>query len=107
MRITKIIGLIKNSKKLIIFEGTGCDWLSDGVAGIYPVFNNKEVSADLICDMYDLNASKLNIRNTVLPIAYNYADSCEDEKLITKSEIEFVHKGKHLSLCNITRYCFC
>lgn len=94
MRITKIIGQIKNSKKLIIFEGKDCDWLSDGVAAIYPVFSSKVVSADLICDMYDLDASKLNIRNTVLPTAYNYADSCENEKQVEKSEIEIIRKGK-------------
>ena len=96
MRITKIIGQIKNSKKLIIFEGKDCDWLSDGVAAIYPVFSSKVVSADLICDMYDLDASKLNIRNTVLPTAYNYADSCENEKQVEKSEIEIIRKGKCL-----------
>ena len=97
MKTKKIIDLIKQSKILNIFEGKDCEWLSDGVAGIYPVFNGTEVGADLICDMYDLDTNKLNIRNTLLPTAYNYADSCENEKQISKSEIELVHKGKHLT----------
>lgn len=97
MKITKIIGLIKKSKKLIIFEGKDCDWLSDGVAAIYPVFNSvSEVSVDLICDMYDLDISKLVVQNTLLPTAYDYADSCENEKEVPKSKIEIVHSGKHL-----------
>lgn len=96
MRITKIIGLIKKSKKLMFFEGKDCDWLSDGEAGIYPAFNVKDVSIGLICDMYDLDASKFIIRNNVLPTAYNYADNCENEKQITKSVIEIVHRSKHL-----------
>lgn len=96
MRITKIIGLIKKSKKLMFFEGKDCDWLSDGVAAIYPAFHSKEASAVLICDMYDLDTSKINVRNTVLPTAYNYADNCENEKQIFKSKIEFIYKGMHL-----------
>ena len=50
MKTKKIIDLIKQSKILNIFEGKDCEWLSDGVAGIYPVFNGTEVGADLICD---------------------------------------------------------
>ena len=96
MKITKIIGLIKKSKKLMFFEGKDCDWLSDGEEGIYPASHSKEASAVLICDMYDLDTSKISVRNTVLPTAYNYADSCENENLISKSEIEIVHKGEHL-----------
>lgn len=96
MKIKKIVTLIKDSKCLTIYDGKDCQWLSDGVSCLYPVFKNTEVSPEFFCDVHDLDTQKLTIRNLALPICFNYADVCENEKQISKCKIELVYNGKHL-----------
>lgn len=96
MKIKKIIELIKKNKNLVIYEGKNCDWLSDGAGAIYPALKSKDITADIICDMYDISPSDITIRNTVLPTALDYADCCECENQVEHNSIAIVCGGKQL-----------
>ena len=100
MKIKKIIDLIKKRKIMHIFEGSSYKWLSDGFA-IYPLFDLPEVTAEIICAMYDITPKemeKMAIKTDPLPKVFNFKDCDENEQLTAKSTIEIAYHGKPLIL---------
>lgn len=98
MKIKKIIDFIKKSNKMYIFEGEDCQWLSDGFS-IYPLFEMPAVDSVSLCTMYDITrkqAAKLLITESLLPTAYDFSDSVENEQLVIESPIELVSGDKTL-----------
>lgn len=57
MEIKKIINFCKKRGVLYLFDGDGCQWISDGIA-VYPLFNLPIFDEESILKAYDISGKK-------------------------------------------------
>ena len=81
MKIKEIINLCKKSNRLIIYEDTECQWLSDGSA-IYPLYGLPKFNIESLCRTFDIDvkkAEKMQITDEPLPECYDFSNLTRDE----------------------------
>lgn len=98
MKIKQIESILKSSKTIIVYEGSECQWLSNGEA-IYPIYNLPPLTEGHIFSMYDIpedKRDKFYFETRLLPENINFEDIDKDEKLLTRSQIGLMINGNHL-----------
>ena len=91
MEIKKIINFCKKRGVLNLFDGDGCQWVSDGVA-VYPLFNLPIFDEESILKAYDINgkkAEKLFIKRDDLPDALDFSDNVPGELVCGMGDVIF------------------
>jgi hypothetical protein len=92
MEIKKIINFCKKRGVLYLFDGDGCQWISDGVA-VYPLFNLPIFDEESILKAYDINGKKAEKlfmkRDDHLPEAYDFSDDVDGELVCKMGDVIF------------------
>lgn len=85
MIVKKVIQLCKKAKTLILYEGAGVQYISDG-AGIYPLDGMPHFDEASICVAFDVSPQKINVLHELrLPESVDVRDTTEDEAEIAQS----------------------
>ncbi len=92
MEIKKIINFCKKRGVLYLFDGDGCQWISDGVA-VYPLFNLPIFDEESILKAYDISGKKAEKlfmkRDDHLPEAYDFSDNVDGEVVCEMGDVIF------------------
>ena len=91
MEIKKIINFCKKRGMLYLYDGDGCQWISDGGA-VYPLFNLPIFDEESILKAYDISgkkAEKLFMKRDDLPGKLDFSDECEGELVCEIGDVIF------------------
>lgn len=85
MLIKKIIAICKKRKKLVIWNGKGVQYISDGAA-IYPLYDMPVFDERSICAAFDVAADKVDVSMVEgVPAAFDFSDAAGGERQIDGS----------------------
>jgi hypothetical protein len=85
MKIQKIQKICKDSKRILVFNTTDCQWFSDGSA-LYPIYNLPRMNNEQIYTMFDIPEDdrkkySVEIRKGI-PCEYDISDFADRESLL-------------------------
>ena len=85
MIVKKVIQLCKKAKTLILYEGAGVQYISDGV-GLYPLDGMPFFDETSICVAFDVNPQKINVLHELcIPESVDVRDTTDDETEVTQN----------------------